>query len=706
MQEFTYSSDAPIVDASQDVFNRFPFAERIAKVISNRQDASSIVIGIYGAWGEGKTSVFNFIESELDQEEHVVCIRFNPWRFADENTMLLNFFNDLVRAVERDFETKGEKLGKVVDTYFKPLAQILGKGENIEAVSSVLSSADIDEIKSRVEKILEEEKKRVVVLIDDIDRLEKSEIHAVFRMVKLTADFKYTAYILAFDKEMVSASLQERYGTANSQAGRLFLEKIIQVPLQLPAIEKTDLRTFCFNAIDEALKVGEITLSENDVQQFVNQFHVFETQMKTPRQAMLYSNIIMFSLPILKGEVNMVDLMLIEALRVFTPEIYMLIRENKAIFLHQLQNYNEQQEKESRRKLIDETLLSLDINDVEEVKGVLKYLFPRLESIYSNTHYGHEWNSEWEAHQRICSEKYFQRYFSYSVPRGDLSDIKMNSFLNNLEHKSLEESILEFESFINEKNVENFISKMRSKIKSISNNEVLKNLAMVIATHGEMYPNPTQLFLFSNIFSQAAMLVGKIVMKQNAVEERIKISEELITQAKPLHFATETFRWLRSSKDKEGNTLAEEDLNILGKILVNKITMEIAKDVNLMFSNFRASLTFWNMYGERNQAKETIGAILKSNPEYAINLMKQYLPNAWGSDGLKVESDLERETYDVLVRDIKVEDLIEAINKIFKNLPEDEKYPEFIECTHEEKIVRQFIWLDKNIKCRKEGESS
>lgn len=698
MQEFTYSSDAPIVDASLDVFNRFPFAQRVAKVISNRQDASSIVIGIYGAWGEGKTSVFNFIESELNEEERVVCIRFNPWRFADENTMLLNFFNDLVRAVDRDFETKGEKLGKVVDTYFKPLAQILGKGENIEAVSSVLSSADIDEIKGRVEKILEEERKRVVVLIDDIDRLEKSEIHAVFRMVKLTADFKYTAYVLAFDKEMVSASLQERYGTANSQAGRLFLEKIIQVPLQLPAIEKTDLRTFCFNAIDEALKIGEITLSDNDIQQFVNQFGFFETQMKTPRQAMLYSNIIMFSLPILKGEVNMVDLMLIEALRVFTPEIYMLIRENKEIFLHEMQTYSEQQEKDKRRKLIDDTLISLNLNDVEDIKRVLTYLFPRLGSIYSNIYYGHGGNAEWEAKQRICSDKYFQRYFSYSVSRGDLSDIKLNSFLDNLEHKSLADSNLEFEGFINDKNVVNFISKMRSKVKSISNNEILKNLAMIIVTHGGIYPNPQQLFQFSNTFAQAAMLVGEIVMIQDTKQEKVELAKELINQAKPLHFATETFRWLRSSKDKDDSTLAEEDLNILGKVLADKITLEITNDFILIFSNFRDALSFWNMYGEENQAKGIIGSLLHDHPEYALNLMKQYLPNAWGSDGLKVESSLERQTYDVLVRDVDADDLINAINKVYINLPEDEKYPEFIECTHEEKIARQFIWLHNYVR--------
>ena len=121
--------------------------------------------------------------------------------------------------------------------------------------------------------------------------------------------------------------------------------------------------------------------------------------------------------------------------------------------------------------------------------------------------------------------------------------------------------------------------------------------------------------------------------------------------------------------------------------------MEITNDVNLMFSNFRRALAYWNMYGEKNQAKETIGAFLKENPEYAINLMKQYLPSTWGSDGLRVESSLERDTYDALISDIEAEDLINAINKVYENLPEDEEYPEFIECPHEEKIVRQFIWL-------------
>ncbi|HFO1052293.1 P-loop NTPase fold protein [Bacillus cereus group sp. MYBK111-1] len=95
-----YSSDSPVVVQSQDQFNRFPFAKRVASVISKRKDPSSIVIGIYGAWGEGKTSIFNFIEGELNNEEHVVCIRFNPWRYGEEEEMLISFFNDMATSID------------------------------------------------------------------------------------------------------------------------------------------------------------------------------------------------------------------------------------------------------------------------------------------------------------------------------------------------------------------------------------------------------------------------------------------------------------------------------------------------------------------------------------------------------------------------------------------------------------------------------
>ncbi len=82
MEEQNYSADSPVIQKEDDRFSRWTFSERVAEVISKRSDPSSIVIGLYGVWGDGKTSVLNFIENSLSADENVICIKFNPWRFG------------------------------------------------------------------------------------------------------------------------------------------------------------------------------------------------------------------------------------------------------------------------------------------------------------------------------------------------------------------------------------------------------------------------------------------------------------------------------------------------------------------------------------------------------------------------------------------------------------------------------------------------
>ena len=113
----SYAADAPVKDQKEDRFRRWPFAQRIAETVAARPDPSSIVVGIYGAWGEGKTSVLNFIECELLSQDSVVCVRFNPWRFKDETTLLLSYFGTLADALGRTLSSKKEKIGKWFQEY-------------------------------------------------------------------------------------------------------------------------------------------------------------------------------------------------------------------------------------------------------------------------------------------------------------------------------------------------------------------------------------------------------------------------------------------------------------------------------------------------------------------------------------------------------------------------------------------------------------
>ena len=107
----SYAADAPVKNQAEDRFRRWPFAQRIAETVAARRDPSSIVVAIYGTWGEGKTSILNFIECELLSQESVVCVRFNPWRFKDETTLLLSYFGTLADALGRTLSSKNEKIG-------------------------------------------------------------------------------------------------------------------------------------------------------------------------------------------------------------------------------------------------------------------------------------------------------------------------------------------------------------------------------------------------------------------------------------------------------------------------------------------------------------------------------------------------------------------------------------------------------------------
>ena len=222
-------SDAPMADPSEDQFDRAQFARRIAETISLKADPSSIVIGLYGPWGDGKTTVLNFVETELNRIGSVICFKFNPWRFENESVLLNTFFETLANVLRRRLSTNKEEIGKILSRYggvlssagkaLKSTLDLTGMGipappvgdlgDAAANLGAVLSGTPLEELRKRIDHLLAGEAKRIVVIMDDIDRLEKSEIHAVLRLIKLTADFQFTAYILAFDHEMVASAIGE-----------------------------------------------------------------------------------------------------------------------------------------------------------------------------------------------------------------------------------------------------------------------------------------------------------------------------------------------------------------------------------------------------------------------------------------------------------------------------------------------------------------
>lgn len=695
-----YSSDSPVNDINQDRFNRYPFAQRISEIISNRTDPSSIVIGINGAWGEGKTSVFNFIEKELEFKEHIVILKFNPWRFVSEEIMLTNFFNELARSIDKSLETNSEKLASFINKFGKPIGTIVGKGEIVDGVASFFSGADLEELRNRIEEALAKEQKRVVILIDDIDRLDKNEIHSLFRLIKLSADFQYTAYVLAFDKDVVSSALQDRYSYGDNLTGMSFLEKIIQIPLQLPLAEVDDLREFCVEDLNRILHDNKIELSDSEASDFMYYFTGgLELFFKTPRQVKLYSNILSFSIPLLKKEANIVDLMLIEGIRAFIPSVYNFIKDNREIFLT---SYNkgygsshDNEEKSRREKLINQCLEKFDHEESEGIKKMLKYMFPKIEGFLGNNFYGNA-EARWSEQQRICSIDYFQRYFSYSVSKKDVADQKVSYILDIAKNA---ESVIDVLKVINETittaNKESLFIKLRRKCSKISEKQKLNLIKSVV----EMSSSYVAIegFFKAPKYGEATFLVTDYLESIEDEKKRMEFVEETISSTANLDFAIDYFTWFRREREdenKEGEFTKEEYFDI-GRFLISNLSKGLLEERTKITDYDISNIIYlWHTYGDTNELLHYLDGLFKKEEINVFDLLESYTPTSYNAKG-----DLKRDKYEALVDIIAPESIISMIHKHFPNLKTQQTYPSWIYETKEDRqllLASQFIWLHEN----------
>jgi predicted KAP-like P-loop ATPase len=165
---FAYHSDAPISDPAQDAFDRWPFARRIAETIETRTDDASLCIGIYGSWGEGKTTVLHFIERQLARHKDIRIVHFNPWRFRTEDDLFVGFFNTLASAIGGSLKTKPERAAEAIAPYARMLGPISVGFHGIVNISAAemaksltdVATADVETLKARLDQLIRETDKK------------------------------------------------------------------------------------------------------------------------------------------------------------------------------------------------------------------------------------------------------------------------------------------------------------------------------------------------------------------------------------------------------------------------------------------------------------------------------------------------------------------------------------------------------------------
>jgi len=425
-----------------------------------------------------------------------------------------------------------------------------------------------------------------------------------------------------------------------------------------------------------------------------------------------YANALVFSLPILKGEVNPVDLMLIEGTRVFYPRLYDVVRSNPEVFLGSLLDRHPNIERAKQRgiEIINKGLEGLTSDESEAAKRLLLVLFPRLGGILGRTSYGREWQHKWAEEQRIASEQHFNRFFTYSVPEGDVSDQELDSFLGRIESEPIGTVASEIQRIVGDRSADIFVSKLRRKARKLSAG-TSRNLALAIARVGDVFPKPEHVFSFETPFSQAGMLVSQLVENIPKGEDRFDVAKLIAQEGQPLSFARECFTWMRATEEREeaDRTLSVEEEDELGKIIADRIReFAQAEPIYIRLPRDAPSLLFvWSHWGSREETNQYLAGTLKKERGNVLELLKCYPRRAWGLEsGLSHPGDFRREHYDSITRVVDADIVYDALHEVYGSDLDSPEYHDSNDRSLDERYAHQFSHIYHLVKAEEQETSS
>lgn len=440
------SNDLPIHSAAEDKLNRKCFAQSLAKALLDYSAPSSFSVGLFGEWGSGKTSLINMVLEEIERmDESTIIVRFNPWLCSDSKQLITQFFKQLARAIKMK-KDRADQLWGLIDQYSDVLEAanaIPVAGAAFVAAGRVLKSkartrvaekeSDLQGKKDDIVNALYSHKTKIVVAIDDIDRLSEEEIISVFQLVKSLGDFPNTVYLLAFDYNVVIKALSE----VQQGDGKEYLEKIIQVPFEIPTPNLLSIHETLFSKIDSIL--DECAAENWDKNKWTNLFQfVLKGYISSIRDVIRYTNVFYLKYTLLKEETNPVDLLGLTAIQVFEPSLYSKLSAQKDVFCGTIgwSSY-ERQEKEERR--IKERVASLITNNESVVNKssamkAVEILFPKVKEAMGSFFYeSMETQKSLLIRNSIAAPECFDRYFSLTLEDEAISSFVMKHFIYEAE---------------------------------------------------------------------------------------------------------------------------------------------------------------------------------------------------------------------------------------------------------------------------------
>lgn len=421
-------ADAPLTDPNKDKLDRGPFVKMVANLIEGLADSNdSTVLGLVGAWGSGKSTVLHYITRRLDRTIKVV--RFNPWSFEDDESLQAGLYSAILEAVPiGSHESVQKKAIEVLRRGAPALKAIPVVGNAAaETLREFLPSKSWDSAFSDLATAIRGASVKILVVVDDVDRLQPKELLLLMKTVRLLGRFPRVNYLLAYDRKSTIRTLRTALGSDTAGAED-YLEKIVQYPLDLPAPQQQFLQEIVFGALGPSLDNASANRSGATPRIRFDSFyrdHMW-TSLTTPRACQRFALQARTFLPPAGGDVDPADFYALTFLRLFFADLYNML----PIWADDLTIVRESSEMATvlkAEKWVERIVACGYEKDIaHELVEALSSIFPQAFARDAAGSSGA--NRDCRAYDR----EYFKRYFTFSLPAGDVSDVLVRRDLDRV----------------------------------------------------------------------------------------------------------------------------------------------------------------------------------------------------------------------------------------------------------------------------------
>jgi hypothetical protein len=479
------SADKPIENRQEDVLGRRGFSEALATAIGGWSGRESLVLALYGAWGNGKSSIKNMVIDCLHSDSpKVLAVDFNPWQLANRPALSEAFFDELGIALGKGDLGSNRLRRSVLARYRRWAHRLQGGRDFVQAtrslfgvilvvlgavtlgaawlqsravtlvlgcllvVAGVLSlvsrfvdsaikfleagtevgAKSLSEVKAEIAVDLRRLKAPILVVVDDLDRLTPQELLEVFQLIKANGDFPNLVYLILGERTIVENNVAK----ALNVSGREYLEKIVQVAFDVPLIDVARVHQVLFQRLDSLLST-EAVAARFSQKRWANVFlSSLHSYFATLRDVNRFTSTLAFQFSCFSAdgvfEVNPIDLIALEVLRLFEPDVYVALRSSRDLLTSV--SRAERPQAETAAKTIESIIEMGSVDRRDQLRELIKHLFPSIKWALGGSQYVGDVGEQWYRDLRVCSRKVFDRYFRLSVSDEELSQGSVQRLLH------------------------------------------------------------------------------------------------------------------------------------------------------------------------------------------------------------------------------------------------------------------------------------